>query len=132
MEYFKAKVVNNEWHLYFWTSLTWHFSVWFPHILFTGSYCCWLERRFLKSTRVYTVPKEIDFPRYNMKCSRENVILRGMLHVVSGFPLHFMLNRGNLDCFSNSVQKLTASSTLTHFLVNIYAKSINYSKKYSL
>ena len=30
----------------------------------------------------YTVPKEIDFPRYNMKCSRENVILRGIFHVV--------------------------------------------------
>ena len=36
----------------------------------------------------YTVPKVIDFPRYNMKCSEENVILRGIFHVVSGFPLH--------------------------------------------
>ena len=38
-----------------------------------------------------------------MKCSGENVILRGIFHVVSSFPLHFMLYRGNLDCFSNSV-----------------------------
>ena len=38
-----------------------------------------------------------------MKCSGENVILRGIVHVVSGFPLHFMLYRGNLDCFSNRV-----------------------------
>ena len=38
-----------------------------------------------------TVPKEIDFPRYNMKCSGENVILRRIFHVVSCFPLHYML-----------------------------------------
>ena len=36
------------------------------------------------------VPKEIDFPRYDMKCSGENVIQRGIFHVVSCFPLHFM------------------------------------------
>ena len=30
---------------------------------------------------LYTVPKEIDFSRFNMKCSRENVILRGIIHV---------------------------------------------------
>ena len=50
-----------------------------------------------------TVPKEIDFPWYNIKCRGENVILHGIFNVVSGFPLHFMLYRGNLDCFSNSV-----------------------------
>ena len=38
-----------------------------------------------------------------MKCSGENVILRGIVHVVSGFPLHFMFYRGNLDYFSNRV-----------------------------
>ena len=31
------------------------------------------------------VPQEIYFPRYNMKCSEENVILRGIVHVVSCF-----------------------------------------------
>ena len=51
-----------------------------------------------KLCTAYTVP------RYNMKCSGEIVILRGIFHVVSGFPLHFMLYCGNLDCFSNSVQ----------------------------
>ena len=51
----------------------------------------------------YTVPKEIDFPRYNMKCRGENVILHGKFHVVSCFPLHIMLYRGNLDYFSVSV-----------------------------
>ena len=53
----------------------------------------------------YTVPKEIYFPRYNMKCSGENLILRGKVHVISDFPLHvyFMLYRGNVDCFSNSL-----------------------------
>ena len=46
---------------------------------------------------VYTVPKEIHFPRYNMKCSGNNVILRGIVHVVSCFPLYFMLYCGNLE-----------------------------------
>ena len=41
-----------------------------------------------------------------MKCIGENVILRGIVHVVSGFPLHFMFYRGNLDCFSNRVRVL--------------------------
>ena len=50
----------------------------------------------------HTVPKVIDFPRYNMKCSGENVILHGIFHVVSCFPLNFMLNRGNLDYFLDS------------------------------
>ena len=38
-----------------------------------------------------------------MKCSGENVKLCGIVHVVSGFPLHFMFYRGNLDYFSNRV-----------------------------
>ena len=41
-----------------------------------------------------------------MKCSGENLILRGIFHVVSRFPLLFMLYRGNLDCFSNRVSKI--------------------------
>ena len=55
-----------------------------------------------------TVPKVIDFPRYNMKSSGQNVILRGIVHVVLHFPLHYMLYRGNLDCFSNSVLLMCA------------------------
>ena len=51
----------------------------------------------------FTVPKKIDFPRYNMKCSGENVILRGIFHVISCFPLHFMLYHGNFACFSSRV-----------------------------
>ena len=44
-----------------------------------------------KSQTIYptTVPKVINFPQYNMKCSVENVILRGIFYVVSRFPLHF-------------------------------------------
>ena len=52
----------------------------------------------------YTVPKEIDFPRYNIKCSGENVILRGIFHVVSCVPLHFMLYRENFVYFLDSVE----------------------------
>ena len=29
------------------------------------------------------------------------MILRGIVHIVSGFPQHFMFYRGNSDCFSN-------------------------------
>ena len=39
-----------------------------------------------------------------MKCNGKNVILRGIFHVVSCFPLHFMLYRGNLDYFLDSEQ----------------------------
>ena len=53
---------------------------------------------------LYTIPKEINFPRYNMKCSGANVILRGLFLVVSCFPKHLMLYNWNLDCFSNSVR----------------------------
>ena len=44
----------------------------------------------LVSRIAHTVLKVIDFPQYNMKFSGENVILRGIFHVVSDFPLHFM------------------------------------------
>ena len=37
-------------------------------------------------------------------CNYICMILRGIVHVVSGFPQHFTLYRGNLDCFSNSVR----------------------------
>ena len=68
--------------------------------------CCTFAR--------YTAPKEIDFPRYSMKCSGENVILRGIFHVLSRFSLHFMLYRGNLDCFYNRVHGLRTFWTLLY------------------
>ena len=34
---------------------------------------------------LYTVPKEIDFPRYSTKCSGENEILRGIFRVAPRF-----------------------------------------------
>ena len=51
-----------------------------------------------------TVSKVFDFPRYDMKSSGENETLRGIFHVVSRFPLHFMIYRGNLDYFLDSVE----------------------------
>ena len=45
------------------------------------------------------------FSLYNMKCSGENVLLRGIFHIVSRFPLHFMLYRGHLDYFLNSAEQ---------------------------
>ena len=47
--------------------------------------------------------KKINFPRYNMNCRWENVILSGIFYVVICFLLHFMLYSGNLDYFSDSV-----------------------------
>ena len=41
------------------------------------------------------------------------MILRGKFHVVPGFPLHFMLYRGNLDCFSNSVEGVLGHLAVT-------------------
>ena len=38
-----------------------------------------------------------------MKGSVVNVLLSRIFHVVSGFPLHFMLYCGNFDCFSDDV-----------------------------
>ena len=47
-----------------------------------------------------------------MKCSGENVILRGIfhIHIISRFPLHFMLYRGNLDYFLDGVYRQAGSS----------------------
>ena len=59
----------------------------------------------LVSRIAHTVLKVIDFPQYNMKFSGENVILRGIVYVVSRFPLHFMLCCRDLNCFSNSAGK---------------------------
>ena len=60
-----------------------------------GTVCEWVRWRIEGGG--CTVPKKIAFPRYNMKCSGENVILCGIFHVVSCFPLHFMLYHWNLD-----------------------------------
>ena len=57
----------------------------------------------LREHWLYTVPKLIDFPQFNMKCSQGNVMLRGIFRAVSGFPLYFMLYRGNFDCISISL-----------------------------
>ena len=63
-----------------------------------------------------------------MKYSRENVILRGLFHVVSGFLLHFMLYHGNLDFFSNSVGK---RSTQNNEKVRCMREGIHYTRQRS-
>ena len=63
----------------------------------------WQCHHHVKGLTYCTVPKEIDFPRYNMKCSGENVKIRGIFHVLSCFPLYFILYRRNFDHFSDSV-----------------------------
>ena len=52
---------------------------------------CTLCQLFPPTQKIsYTVPKVIEFLRYNMICSGENVILCGIFHVVSGFPLLYI------------------------------------------
>ena len=85
--------------------------------MFEQGCCVWIRGIFNKTnkqgwillyvpdglcTRTRTVPKKKDFSRYNMKCSEESEIQRGIFHVVSRFLLHFMLYHGNLDNISNS------------------------------
>ena len=74
-----------------------------------------------------TVPKEIDFPRKNMKCNGENVILCGIFHVVSRFPpsFHVTVYRGYLDCFSNSVHFLPIVSLASGLLMVYYKNNLD-------
>ena len=64
----------------------------------------------LPALHLHTVPKVIDFPRYNMKCSGGNEILS---HSVSRVPLHFMIYRGNLEFFLDSAYSKVAVLNLT-------------------
>ena len=97
--YFLSKIISTDRFFFFsWRAFTiWSFKKALRAIF--GPLTCY--RWFYEPT--CTVPKEMDFPLYNMKCSGENVILRRKIHVVSCFPLHFILYGGNLGCFSNSV-----------------------------
>ena len=97
-----------------WPSSCQHSIVLYVHFYINKQHLvlCW----WLNLQTVYTVPKEIHFPRYNMKCSRDKGILGGIVHVVSCFPLHFMLYRGNFDYFSDSVVGLF---TLLYSSLNI-------------
>ena len=63
----------------------------------------------------HTVPKVIDFPLYNMKCSGENEILRGIFRVLSSFPLHSVLYLGNLYYFLNRAGTWLQPSLLLKF-----------------
>ena len=60
-------------------------------------------KKILASIQYTLYQRKSIFPDYNMKCSAENVILRGIFHVVSCFPLHFLWYRGNLGYLSSSV-----------------------------
>ena len=47
-------------------------------------------------TLSYTVPKVINFPRYNTKCSGENEILIGIFLVISRVPLRVISRKFEL------------------------------------
>ena len=65
---------------------------------------------------LYTVPKEINFSRYDMKCSGESVILRGIFLVVSCSPLHFMLSRNHYH-YHYRVQVMSTVCTSRHVVL---------------
>ena len=71
-----------------------------------------------------------DFLRYNMKSSGENVTRRGIFHVVSRFPLHFMFYRGHLDYFLDnvllSVSNLYSTVSLSLLLSYLYWISFTF------
>ena len=73
-----------------------------------------------------TVTKVIDFPRYNMKCSRENLILCGLFHLVSRFPLHFLLYRGNMDLNVLCLYYCTFVCLATLYVKILYAYRLLY------
>ena len=87
----------------------------------------------LHKKRAYTVPKVIDCPWYNMKCSGENEILRGIYHVhctvVSRFPLHFVLYRENLDYCFDIVHCWCTVKNFKITLIYIFWKGTRYFKK---
>ena len=76
---------------------------------FFDSLFCTLADETLISTILYsaqhTVPRVINFPSYNKKCSGENDIPRGIFRVVSRFPLHFVLYLGKFDYFLDSASQ---------------------------
>ena len=67
-------------------------------------------------TYMYTVPKVIDFPRYDMKCSRENE----MQYIVF---LYFLC--GSSDYFLDSV-KIKWKYTFSPVFLIFYAKGVGY------
>ena len=95
----------------------------FVFLLLKGTFCESLPKQRTYYISPYTVPKEIDFPRYNMKCSRGNVILRGIFHVVSCFQLHVRLYCGNLDYFLDNKLKRSTSWPISMILNNLKGES---------
>ena len=77
-------------------------------------YTSFLEFVVMNYLARYEEEEEHTLSRYNMKCSGENEILREILHVVSRFPLHFMLFRGNFDSLSNSEQQCSQNDIDIH------------------
>ena len=64
-----------------------------------------------------------------MKCRGGNVILRGIFQVASCFPLHSMLYRKNLDCFSYRVRVMGGSLNNIHIdNVSLIESSLSMTK----
>ena len=64
---------------------------------------------------IFTVWNLIDFPRYNMKCSGENVILHGkvlVLYYQISLYISCYISK-NLECFSNRVDACLEKAVLS-------------------
>ena len=70
-------------YLTYCTLYTIHYTYWTLYLTYCKSLYA-TTVRILSYTRIHC-PKGYPLPRYNMKCSRENVILRGIFHLVSRF-----------------------------------------------
>ena len=93
------------------------------------------------NTGTCTVPKVIDFPRYNMKCSGDNVDTTRNISCSISFSSTFHVYRGNLDYFMDSVLAkvgfivyilYTIQYSTDHSIINstlIYALTIHVAAK---
>ena len=111
-----------------------------PTVLYTNIFFSSNASRYIFIFIMLTTsPMEIAFLQFNMKCSGENLILRRIFHLVSCFPLHFMLYLGNLGYFSDSVctptislpasqctPSLNFSNVHQLLIVPLYANSLSF------
>ena len=62
-----------------------------------------LVQQFLFNYSPYTVPKEIDFPRYNMQRGKRDTTRKNSCSIMFSFFNYISCYHENLDYFSNSV-----------------------------
>ena len=106
------------------------------YILYVHIYNCTLHMHFMNTYSMYTVPQEIDFPRYDMTCSEENVKCENAEYFIQYHV--FLFYRGNLDddavflaistlCVGCSRQHSLIMIMLCFWLSQYYVLAVQYS-----